>query len=160
MKRFVDEIRRNREYLARGGIRFSAETIRPVLLVFYGAAVQLVWALLVAIAAISVAYYSFRTLWLPKSPAALGSGSITASSLFVGKFNELVLWIVRTAPGLEYFRPVGSHLVKIQTIADIAFKGSSIYLGFQLNASYAFGGPGLTIQTIEQDFPPLKINHH
>ncbi|HWS45325.1 MAG TPA: LCP family protein [Acidimicrobiia bacterium] len=29
-----------------------------------------------------------------------------------------------------------------------------------LNAAYDFGGPTLTIQTIETDFPPLKINHY
>ena len=29
-----------------------------------------------------------------------------------------------------------------------------------LNAAFSFGGPALTIQTIEQNFPPLKINHY
>jgi LCP family protein required for cell wall assembly len=29
-----------------------------------------------------------------------------------------------------------------------------------LNAAYAFGGPTLVIQTIEQNFQPLKINHY
>jgi LCP family protein required for cell wall assembly len=29
-----------------------------------------------------------------------------------------------------------------------------------LNAAYSFGGAALTIQTLQQDFPPMKINHY
>ncbi len=40
-------------------------------------------------------------------------------------------------------------------IVDIPGHGRNL-----LNAAYDYGGPALTIQTIEQNFSPLKINHY
>jgi polyisoprenyl-teichoic acid--peptidoglycan teichoic acid transferase len=40
-------------------------------------------------------------------------------------------------------------------IVDIPGRGSG-----QLNGAYAIGGPDLVVQTLQNDFPPLKINHY
>jgi len=82
----------------------------------------------------------------PQEAAAYGTAKDTG-----GKRSD-VMMILHVDPAAHR-----SMLVSFPRDLVLQIPGHGLNM---LNAAYGFGGPGLVIRTLEQDFQPLKINHY